>query len=267
MKKRFFLLSAVLLASFTEGMALQREDAPRIQVQPKQELYELSRRPLEKNREEGLHFVTYQGKMYQVEPNVFSPKIFRSSFFTADHLMIQPHEHFLEIGSGSGLVSIVAALRGADRVVATDIRPEAVENTRLNVKNHYLGNRITVLQGDIFQPIAEGDKFDTIFWNPPFMHAELGERDALEYALYDPEHRSLHRFMEEAKEYVKPGGRILLGYSKTYGDEEVLQSLAEHYGWELVPIAEKTMTFDDAPGEEGRMEYNTVLYEGRRATL
>ena len=73
-------------------------------------------------------------------------------------------KRFLELGCGSGLISIVASKKGAS-VVATDINPVAVEmlkkNCILNAAN------LEIIESDLFQHIPE-QQFDIIAINPPY---------------------------------------------------------------------------------------------------
>ena len=71
----------------------------------------------------------------------------------------------LEIGCGSGIISIHLAQRG-NQVTAIDINPKAVEATKFNTKNNNL--EVEVLEGDMFTPV-QGRKFGTIVCNPPYL--------------------------------------------------------------------------------------------------
>ncbi|MDY6775704.1 MAG: precorrin-6Y C5,15-methyltransferase (decarboxylating) subunit CbiT [Halobacteria archaeon] len=59
---------------------------------------------------------------------------------------LEEDDSFLDVGSGTGAVSIEAARRGAD-VTAVDRREEAVESTRANVENAGLSDSVEVVHG------------------------------------------------------------------------------------------------------------------------
>ncbi|MFX1602397.1 MAG: 50S ribosomal protein L11 methyltransferase [Promethearchaeota archaeon] len=59
-----------------------------------------------------------------------------------------PRDSFLEVGCGSGLLSVAAA-KTARRVVATDISLEAVRNTQENLIRNSLDHRCSVIQSDL----------------------------------------------------------------------------------------------------------------------
>jgi predicted RNA methylase len=71
----------------------------------------------------------------------------------------------LDVGTGSGILSLVAA-RWSDSVVATDLNQRAIDCARFNARLNGVEN-IETLAGDCFAPV-KGRKFDLILSNPPF---------------------------------------------------------------------------------------------------
>ena len=72
----------------------------------------------------------------------------------------------LDLGTGSGVGAVFAA-QWAGQVVAVDVNPAAVRCARINVLLHGVEDRVDVLQGDLFEPVA-GERFDVILFNPPY---------------------------------------------------------------------------------------------------
>lgn len=127
------------------------------------------------------------GRKFVVYPNVFSPKYFLDTEFFARELPIRQDEEFLEIGPGTGVTVVFAALKGAKRVTAVDINPDAVANTKENAKINGVESKVTVLRGDIYEPLAKNSRFDTIYWNTPFGYVNKNDEvTVLEKAVYDP---------------------------------------------------------------------------------
>ncbi|MGA8165122.1 MAG: methyltransferase domain-containing protein [Waddliaceae bacterium] len=176
----------------------------------------------------------FHGRRFIGYPDVYSPIIFGGANKQTD-ININEGERFLELGCGTGVFSVLAALEGAKGVVAVDINAAAVANTLENAKLHGVDNKVTVLQGDMFLPLAKEDLFDVIFFNIPFCHrnCDASELTMLGRSLYDPEHDLLHRYFREGKENLAPGGRMLLGYSTTHGDIELMHQWADAYDWEV----------------------------------
>ena len=76
---------------------------------------------------------------------------------------------FLDIGCGSGCISI-SLLEYYKKSVGTgiDISKDAILNTKTNLSNYNLINRIKLLRKNIFR-YRTGKKFDLIISNPPYL--------------------------------------------------------------------------------------------------
>lgn len=85
----------------------------------------------------------------------------------AGRLDIQPGERVLELGCGSGILSIAAAKMGAGRVVAVDIDPLALESAVENARLNGLSERIDVRAGSWFEAVRTGELFDVVIATPP----------------------------------------------------------------------------------------------------
>lgn len=188
-------------------------------------------------RETDKYQVEVLGKPFVVYPNVFSPKYFFDTEFFAKEIPFREDEDFLEVGSGTGVIAVMAALKGAKRVVAVDINLDAVENTKENAKLHGVADKVEVLQGDVYEPLGDS-RFDTIFWNTPFGYIEQEDITVLEKAVFDPGYKSTKKFVEGASAHLKPDGRLLIGFSKTLGHYEELESLLRQEGFILKQLAE-----------------------------
>jgi release factor glutamine methyltransferase len=108
----------------------------------------------------------YKNIRLRVPPGVFHPGFFFSTKLLLNHLARLPlaHKSFLELGAGSGLISIYAAGKGA-RVTASDINPIAVAALK---KNKYTNNvEIDIVLSDLFESISK-QRFDIVVVNPPY---------------------------------------------------------------------------------------------------
>jgi methylase of polypeptide subunit release factors len=86
----------------------------------------------------------------------------------------QPVRRALDLGTGCGVQALHLAAH-SDQVVATDVNQRALWMTRLNARLNGAAN-IEVRDGSFFEPV-EGERFDLIATNPPFVISPAtGER-------------------------------------------------------------------------------------------
>jgi ribosomal protein L11 methyltransferase len=78
-----------------------------------------------------------------------------------EHLLVASAPRVLDVGIGSGILSISALLLGADRVLGVDHDPVAVRVARENLELNALGDRAEVRQ---FEGVPDGS-FDLILAN------------------------------------------------------------------------------------------------------
>lgn len=127
----------------------------------------------------------------------------------------------LEIGCGSGLLSIIAAKRGCD-VTAADINPAAVECAERNAELNNV--RIKAVLSNLFD--NAGGKFGLIVFNPPYLPEEQTE-DSMAWA-GGKNLEVITRFIENAKLHLNDNGRILIVISSLSKPEAVLNQFADN---------------------------------------
>jgi release factor glutamine methyltransferase len=124
----------------------------------------------------------------------------------------------LEIGTGSGAIALALAQELPEaEIFATDVSPAALEIASSNADKYGMGDRIRLLEGDLFAPVA-GERFDMIVSNPPYL-AEA-ERPSLapelahepDLALFAAEDgcEALRRLAQGAPGMLSPGGALAL---------------------------------------------------------
>jgi methylase of polypeptide subunit release factors len=130
-------------------------------------------RPFLEKREEHVGIDLPTGRVNLVVPGeVHCPP--PSSIDLARLLDVHSGETVLDLGCGSGLLSIAAAKLGAKHVVATDIDPRALAATVDNAQRNGVHEKIQVLAGSWFEPLKEWShsrntlkQFDVIIATPP----------------------------------------------------------------------------------------------------
>ena len=86
-------------------------------------------------------------------------------------------ESVWDMGTGAGAVVLSLAAEGTwTRLVATDVSPEALSVAADNAERYDLGGHVEFREGSLFEPLEEGERFDVIVSNPPYIaEGEKGE--------------------------------------------------------------------------------------------
>lgn len=149
----------------------------------------------------------------------------------------------LEIGTGSGLISLCCLHNGASRVVATDINPAAVLNAmhnaaRLDPRANFEARQVSEGEPGAYAVIHEGERFDLIISNPPWEDGVPASVD--QYALYDPRFDLLKSMLVGAREHLQPGGKMLLAYGCTAAIRRLIETGPE-YGFAVRVLDERRL--------------------------
>ncbi|AEJ44016.1 ribosomal protein L11 methyltransferase [Alicyclobacillus acidocaldarius subsp. acidocaldarius Tc-4-1] len=74
--------------------------------------------------------------------------------------VVRPGMRVVDVGTGTGVLAIAAALVGADRVVAIDLDPVAVSAARDNARKNRVEDRVDVREGDLLAALRPDEMFD-----------------------------------------------------------------------------------------------------------
>lgn len=194
------------------------------------------------------------GHEFAVNPGVFSPRYFRDTEIFARMIPVERGDAFLEIGSGTGAIGILAILRGARKALLTGISHEAVSTAKRNVVLHRLEDLVEVRQGDLFGPLKKGERFSKIFWNVPFGYTTRKSLTLLEGTAFDCRYEHVQKYLVEARAHLLPRGRIFIGFSSTLGRLDVLAQMAKRAQSKLVMLNQQE-------SREGQLKVKFELFE------
>ena len=167
-----------------------------------------------------------EGMQLIVLPEVFNPAVFRTSpvLVEAVNLHVRAGMRVLDLGTGTGVAAIAAALAGA-HVTAVDINAEAVRCTQINVLLNHVEGRIDIRQGDLFSPVA-GIRFDVVVCNPPFFK---GKPTSARDAAWRSED-FIERFCAGLDDALDGSGFALMVFSNHANERDLMQAL-NTAGW------------------------------------
>ncbi|MBE6519181.1 MAG: methyltransferase domain-containing protein [Thermoplasmata archaeon] len=160
------------------------------------------------------------------DPDVYPPS--DDSILFIQSLNVRKGEKVLEIGCGSGVVSIHCAKNGCI-VTSGDINPKAVKLTKRNAGEN--GVHITVVETDVYSNI-EG-RFDTILFNLPYLPVD---EDGLLARSWSGGPDGLGPFpdlLDGSSDHLNPEGRIVVVISSLM-DTQALWDLLDDYDVESI---------------------------------
>lgn len=132
----------------------------------------------------------------------------------------------LDMCTGSGCIAVsLAALGGYSRVEGADISGPALLVAKDNAKRLLTGQTMRFRQSDLFSEFGEGDQFDLIVSNPPYIPSDVIGKLEPEVRDFEPRNALdgkedglffYRRLAKESPDYLKPGGKVYfeIGYDQ-----------------------------------------------------
>lgn len=177
----------------------------------------LSRKPVKK--------VLFNDCVFYILENVYESA--EDTFLLAENLCINKNDFVLDMGAGCGILGILAAKK-ARSVIAIDINPYAVYCVKMNAKLNGVERKMNIIRGDLFQPIKQGEKFDVILFNAPYLPSKKEEQKAwIEKAWAGGlgGRELIDRFLLKAPKHLEMDGRVLLVQSTLSDVDKTIQVL------------------------------------------
>jgi release factor glutamine methyltransferase len=183
---------------------------------------------------------TYNGVDIVVLPGVFHPGLFYSTKFLLGFLKEQSlaNTSLLELGCGSGLISVMSARAGA-KVTAVDLSRAAVKNTQTNAA--LAGVELEIIHSDLFSRLGER-AFDWIVVNPPY-YANVVQNEAQLAWHCGEDFEYFSRLFVTLGDHCHTGTRVLMVLSQDCALNRIF-TIASQHGFKFLLLREKDVWLD-----------------------
>lgn len=143
--------------------------------------------------------------------------------------------HALDLCTGSGCLAILMALAfPSAHIDAVDISPDALEVARINIEKYGLGERVNLIQSDMWENVPPRE-YDVIISNPPYvaqdsmnsLPAEYRHEPALSLAGGEDGLSFIRSILSQARSFLSEDGLLVVEFGhnratleKSYPDIE-----------------------------------------------
>jgi len=181
----------------------------------------------------------YKDFLLNLSKEVYPP--LEDTFLMLDSLekeFVKNDKSFLELGSGSGIISLKAA-SFFKKITSIDIDENVINHLNLLKEKYSLDNQI-IIQSDLFSAI-EDEKFDCIVFNPPYVPSE--QIEVLSTDGGEEGSEIILRFISQLPNFLKKNGVCYLLVSSHNNLDEIYFEL-KFNKLKFEPVSEKNIFFE-----------------------
>ena len=170
---------------------------------------------------------TFGKYTFDVSEEVYEPS--EDSFLFAENLDVEESALVLDVGTGCGILGILAAEKAA-YVVAVDVNPYAIRCAKKNSVHNNVRGKMAFIQSGLLTAFNENAKFDLILFNAPYLPSAECEEDSWmvrSWAGGINGRQVIDQFISQVPSHLKACGRILLMQSNLANAEETIRKFEE----------------------------------------
>ncbi len=198
--------------------------------------------------------ITWKGRFGPMDL-VVGDDTFRPSTITsllADALKIESGDVVFDVGCGSGILSIIAAKLGAARVVGVDAAARTVEVGTANAVAHGVDDIVEIKEGDLFEPVDPGLQADVVIGDVSGIPDEIASASGWfpSGLAGGPTGAEIPmRMLDQAKERLKKGGRLLLPTGSLQDETSILARARARFG-KITQLSERAIPLPSSLAED-----------------
>ncbi|TDQ17403.1 tRNA1Val (adenine37-N6)-methyltransferase [Algoriphagus boseongensis] len=150
----------------------------------------------------------FQFQQFRINQDRCAMKISTDAILLGSLLESQNPKSILDIGTGTGVISLMLAQRFLEaKIQAVEIDEDAAKQAEENFKVSPFAERISLFQGR-FQDFCSLDSFDLIVSNPPYFPDHLKSHDLKRNKALHTDELSFEDLAENASKLLNPSGRF-----------------------------------------------------------
>lgn len=198
--------------------------------------------------------ITWKGRFGPMDLAVGSATFRPSTISTllADSLEFEPGSVVVDVGCGSGILSIIAAKLGASRVYGVDAADETVEVASANAAAHGVADRVVFAQGDMFDPLDPDLEADVVIGDVSGIPDDIAAASGWFPSGLSggPTGAELPmRMIEESKRLLRKGGALFLPTGSLQDETSILDRARGVFG-SMKQLAERNIPLPTALAED-----------------
>ncbi|MFC1615072.1 methyltransferase [Patescibacteria group bacterium] len=197
-----------------------------------------------------------------VHKGVWNPAIvsarYHASYLYYNNARLYEGKDVLDMGTGSGIMSVVMGLGGARSIIMSDISKPAIVNAQENLEKFGLENKATVVHSDLFENIK--GTFDCIVFMQPYFADTPPEGDTISASML-ADKSLVERFLKNVSKYLKSDGVIIMPFYTKAGDVNNPVIQGPKYGFNVTTTFKAISNYGLHTGEITihELKYKTII--------